>query len=205
MEPNMIESTGKTIDDAIMNGLQEMGVSLDEVDIEVTSEGSKGLFGIGSKDCVVKLTQRLTVTSNVVGFIEGLCKRMNMDVRVTAIENDENIEIDLSGERMGLLIGHRGETLDAIQYLSNLVVNGREYGKRIIVDTENYREKRTESLERLAKKLASKVKATGRPVTLEPMAPHERRILHATLQDNPYVTTNSEGEDVNRRVVIWPK
>jgi spoIIIJ-associated protein len=205
VEPRKIESTGKTIDDAIMNGLEELGLSLDEVEIEVIREGTKGLFGFGGKSCVVQLTQKLSVADYAVDFIQGLCSRMKVEAKVTATENEDNIMVDLSGERMGILIGHRGETLDSIQYLTNLAVNGKDYGKRIIVDTENYRAKRVQALEKLAKRLASKVKATGRSMSLEPMAPYERRVLHATLQDNPYVTTSSEGEDSNRRVVISPK
>ena len=205
MSNKSIEVSGKTADDAIIKGLDELGASMDEVEIEILREGSKGIFGLGSKDFLVRLTKKETPGTAVIEFIENLCAKMGVEAKVEAVEEEESIHINLSGPHMGVLIGHRGETLDAIQYLANLVMNSKDKGKRVFVDTENYRKKREEALERLARKLASKVKATGRPVVLEPMTSYERRILHATLQSNPYVTTGSEGEEPNRRVVISPK
>ena len=205
MGDKIIEVSGKTAEEAIQKGLEQLGASREEVEIEVVREGSKGLFGIGGKDYIIRLTKRMGAKEVAVSFVQGLCKNMKVEAEVTATEEEQYIRIELSGKSMGILIGHRGETLDAIQYLTNLVVNSHTDGKRVIIDTENYRKKREESLERLARKLASKVKATGRPVSLEPMTPYERRILHATLQNNTYVTTQSEGEEPNRRVVILPR
>ena len=196
------EFNGKTMDDAIKNGLDALGVTWDEVDIVTVQEGSKGLFGIGGKDFIVRLTKKASAKTTATDFLHNVLERMNIQAVIEVKEDDEKLEITLSGDNMGILIGHRGETLDALQYLTNLVVNSKPDGKKIVLDTENYRQKRIEVLEKLAKRLASKVRSTGRPVTLEPMTPYERRILHATLQGHPYVTTISEGEDPNRRVVI---
>lgn len=205
MNSKSIEASGKTLDAAISSGLGSLDCTLDEVNLEILQEGSKGLFGIGSKDYIVRLTKKSTPKDVAVGFILGLCEKMSVEVSIDAEEDDEQIRLNMSGPNMGVLIGHRGETLDALQYLISLVINGKEHGKRVLLDTENYRKKREESLERLARKLASKVRTSGRPVSLEPMTPYERRILHATLQSNPYVTTASEGTEPNRKVVIFPK
>ena len=197
-----IEVKGKTVDEAIFKGLKELGLSLDEVNIEIVHEGSKGLFGLG-KNAVVTLSEKEKVVSGPEEFLNGLFEKMQVSATCTAQETEEAINIDIKGDSTGMLIGRRGETLDALQYLTSLVVNkGSENYKRITLDTENYRKKREETLVRLANRLASKVAKTGKRVALEPMNPYERRILHATLQSNPNVTTISEGEEPNRRVII---
>ena len=140
--------------------------------------------------------------------MKGLLERMHVDGTVLANVGEEGVRLYIDKSTMGMLIGHRGETLDAMQYLTSLAVNRnrkQDGYTRISIDTEGYREKREETLARLARKIANQVKATGRPRTLEPMNPYERRVLHATLQNNPYVATRSEGEEPNRRVVIFPK
>ncbi len=138
-------------------------------------------------------------------FLDKVFDAMNMkvDIAVETVENDMNIE--LSGEDMGVLIGKRGQTLDSLQYLTSIVVNkGRKEYIRVKVDTENYRSRRKETLENLAKNLAYKAKRTKNPVSLEPMNPYERRIIHSALQNDKYVTTHSEGEDPYRKVIITP-
>lgn len=207
---NCIEAAGKTVDEAIVNGLNQMHLSIDEVDIEILHEGSKGLFGIGGKPAQVRLTQReeeeAVEASPADAFLKGLFKRMNVDADTNISETDNEIHIEITGKTAGILIGHRGETLDALQYLTSLVVNQRnDHFKRVTLDTENYRAKREESLTRLARNLANKVRQNGKRVTLEPMNPYERRVLHATLQHNKFVETHSEGDEPNRRVVITPK
>ena len=141
-------------------------------------------------------------------FLKGLLSHMNVEGTVLAKAEDEGIRLYIDKSTMGMLIGHRGETLDAMQYLTSLAVNRnrkQEGYTRVSIDTEGYREKREETLARLARKIAGQVKATGRSRTLEPMNPYERRVLHATLQNHPYVATRSEGEEPNRRVVIYLK
>jgi spoIIIJ-associated protein len=138
-------------------------------------------------------------------FLKGVVSRMGMDAKILAAQDADGLKLYIDSDTMGILIGHRGETLDALQYLASLCLNRnrKEEGYlRVNIDTEDYREKREQTLTRLARRLASQVKATGKPRALEPMNPYERRVLHATLQNHPYVTTHSEGEEPNRRVVI---
>ena len=133
----------------------------------------------------------------------GAVNRMGVNVVLSTFENDDTVYIDIKSEQAGMLIGRRGETLDALQYLTSLAVNKADDSyKRIILDTENYRAKREESLVRLANKIANQVIRTGRKVVLEPMNPYERRILHSTLQPNDKVDTLSEGEEPYRKVVV---
>ena len=138
-------------------------------------------------------------------FLSKVFAAMNIEANIEVSTNNEEMNIELSGEDMGVLIGKRGQTLDSLQYLTSLVVNkGQKEYIRVKVDTENYRERRKETLENLAKNLAYKAKRTKRPVSLEPMNPYERRIIHSALQNDKYVTTHSEGEDPYRKVVIVP-
>lgn len=196
---------GKTVDQAIFNGLKEMQMSIDEVEIEIIQEGNKGFLGIG-KSAVVELREKQGLGREVEDFLNGLFQKMHIGAKCTASEESDYIKANITGDSSGILIGRRGETLDAIQYLASLVVNkDREDYKKIMVDTENYRQKREETLVRLANRLAAKVEKTGKKVSLEPMNPYERRILHATLQSNPKVETYSEGEEPFRRIVIKKK
>lgn len=340
--PKTLEVKDKSIDNAVFRGIQEMGLSLDEVEIVTVQEGTKGILGIGAKPYIVRLTQRdpslimmehekevkaavkperpapkprpapperrtappsidannsnnsnnannasdlqqqdkprnfaprentnynnrtraqngpprdsrapqrprpqqaqrsggaksvnsshaprpktrreeppridnTVYTPYVQGqavcpgadFLAGLLIRMDITADLGYFESDEAIKFKINSKSMGILIGHRGETLDAMQYLTSLVVNrGAQVYRRVTLDTENYRNKREDTLVRLANKIASQVKKTGEPVELEPMNPYERRVLHATLQNHPYIETYSEGEEPKRRVVIAPK
>lgn len=264
-----IEFSGRTVDEAIFHGLTEMGVTIDEVEIETLQSESKGLFGFGSKLAVVRLTEReepvipdleqykkreeadrpradredggnrrggrdrgnrgrrqdaveeerrapeadeafdyseeLAKELPAGQFLSELLEKMGVQARVFAANTDSGLRLRIDADSMGLLIGRRGETLDALQYLVSLHVNrtSSEY-QRITLDTEGYRSRREETLCRLARKTASQVRATGRAVAMEPMNPYERRILHSALQGFRGVTTHSEGEEPNRRVIITP-
>ena len=298
-----LNATGKTIDEAIFNGLHEMDLSIDEVEIDILQHEARGVLGIGSKPAIVRLierepeqivipeyltdaermrsgersgprndrrpprrddrsprpqdsrprqeggrpqqprpprengyqdrsrrddsrgarrddyepmpqkaaveyTQEATEGNEAADFLTGMLKCMGIEAQVLANVSEEGIKLRIDSASMGILIGHRGETLDAIQYLCSLHINRarKETGyTRVTIDTEGYRDKREETLVRLARKVASQVRSTGKPRTLEPMNPYERRVLHATLQSSPYVTTYSEGEEPNRRVVVAPK
>ncbi len=316
-----LEATGKSIDEAIFNGLKELQISIDEVEIDIIQQETKGVFGIGAKPAIVRLIERepseIVIPDYIANkdmprerqprerrdnrerrdrgdrrerqprpqreegaapeaapaggaegaaetpaeqeprrepreprerrerrdrrdrgrrenhervpalerpvieytaeaaegnaaadFLKGLLAAMGVEAQVVANVSEEGIRLRIDTGSMGILIGHRGETLDAIQYLTSLSINRsrKETGyTRVTIDTEGYRDKREETLTRLARKIASQVKATGRPRALEPMNPYERRVLHATLQNHPYVTTYSEGEEPSRRVVIAPK
>jgi spoIIIJ-associated protein len=196
------EAKGKTVDEAIFNGLSDLGLSIAEVEIKILEEGSKGIFGLG-KNARVLLTEKEGLQKKAEDFLSGLFKLMGLNTELLSREDDEHIKIEILGNTAGILIGRRGETLDAIQYLTSLVVNKDNEGyKKIMIDTEDYRKKREETLVKLAKRLAQKTRKSGTRTVLEPMNPYERRILHATLQSDPGVETYSEGEEPFRRVII---
>ncbi len=207
------EFSAKTVDDAITAACQEYMVTSDKLDYEVVEEGSSGFLGIGSKPAVIKAkvkeetpeTVKEDICEVAKNFLKEVFNAMDMAVVVDVKydEAEKNMDVDLSGDDMGVLIGKRGQTLDSIQYLLSLVINkNMEDYIRVKVDTENYRQRRKETLENLAKNIAYKVKRTKRPVSLEPMNPYERRIIHSALQNDKYVTTHSEGEEPFRRVVV---
>lgn len=266
-----IEIEGKTIDEAIFLGLEQLKLSFDEVEIFILEEGSKGFFGIGNKPAKVRLEERdeelvmpkeaskpqvrpqskaearpsfsnsaprnnmrstpqredrrreeqpsedfsaqpyfatdaVFVQNDATEFLQGLVEKMGIAGTVKAVETDNGLLINIEGDNMGALIGYRGETLDALQYLTSLIHNkDKEEYCRVTLDTENYRKKREQTLVRLAKRLAGKVQHSGSKVTLEPMNPFERRVIHFALQDDRFVTTYSEGEEPNRRIIIAPK
>ncbi len=192
---------GKTVDEAISLGLKEMDLSLDEVEIDIIEDGS-GMFGFSKAK--VLLTKKSGLGKRAEDFLSTVFSKMNIATNLDIEEKEDSISIDIVGSNLGVLIGHRGETLDALQYLTSLVVNkgsDTEY-KRIFLDTENYRQKREIALKKLANKLARKVVDTNRRVRLEPMNPYERRVIHATLQDYPKIRTYSKGDEPNRNVVI---
>ena len=191
-----VETTGNTIEEAILLAVAQLGVSRDRLDIEVVEEPEKGVLGIfGRKKAIVKASIKRTQSDIAKDFLEGMFEKMGLDVAVFVREDGDTIVIELTGDNMGLVIGYRGETLDAIQYLVSLVVNkDSDKYKKVIVDTEGYRRKREETLRRLARRLAYKVEKTQKEIVLEPMNPHERRIIHSTLQYNSKVTTYSQGK-----------
>lgn len=204
-----IEISAKTVNDAITEACKRFGVTSDNLDYEVIEEGSNGFLGLGAKPAVIKAgVKALSPKEEAKKFLADVFAAMDMIVTVDVSydEAEKNMDIDLSGEEMGVLIGKRGQTLDSLQYLVSLVVNkDAEDYIRVKVDTENYRLRRKETLENLAKNIAYKVKRTKRSVSLEPMNPYERRIIHSALQNDKYVTTHSEGEEPFRRVVITLK
>ncbi|MBQ9941383.1 MAG: protein jag [Christensenellaceae bacterium] len=200
-----IEVKGKTVDEAIFAGLDQLGLSIDQVSVEILHEGTKGFFGLG-KSAQVRLTEKASSPKDAEGFLNTLFEKMGVQAQAFSTEKEDSIAVEIQGDSTGVLIGRRGETLDALQYLTSLVVNkdSGEY-RRVSLDTENYRKKREETLVRLANRVAAKVVKTGRKVIMEPMNPYERRILHATLQSNARVETVSEGEEPYRRVIVKKK
>ena len=203
------EFTGKTVEEAITAACEQLGVSSDKIEYEVVEEGASGFLGIGAKQAVIKAKKLdADITTKAKNFLNDVFASMNMVVVIDASYDDveKELSVDLSGDEMGILIGKRGQTLDSLQYLVSLVVNkGEDDYIRVKIDTENYRERRKETLENLAKNISFKVKRSRRPVSLEPMNPYERRIIHSALQDDKYVTTHSEGEEPFRYVVVSPK
>ena len=203
-----MEFSGKTIDDAVVEACSKLLISRDKLEYEVVDEGNSGFLGLGSKPAVIKARQKLNIDDTAKAFLDDVFKAMGIDatVNIKYDEFDKTMNIDLTGDDMGILIGKRGQTLDSLQYLTNLVVNKNVEEKiHVKVDTEDYRKRRRQTLENLAKNMSSKVKRTRRSVTLEPMNPYERRIIHSALQNDKYVTTHSEGEEPYRKVVITLK
>lgn len=200
-----IEFTAKTVEDAIMQAALHFEVSSEMLDVEVIEKGSTGFLGINSKKAVIKAKKKETVEDKVRDFISDVCKTMNLEVEMISNydENTKDMEIELKGPEMGVLIGKRGKTLDALQDLARIVANkGTEDYVRVKIDTENYRKRRRDTIENLAKNIAHKVKKTRKSVSLEAMNAYERRIIHSVLQNDRYVTTYSEGEEPYRHVVV---
>lgn len=200
-----IEMTGRTIAEATKNALNELNVTEDKVKIDILDQGNKGLFNlIGSRPAKIRVTIKKDYTGEAREFLRKVLNSMGIKAEIRIREEQGALKIILAGPEMGLLIGYRGETLDSLQYLVSLVINKdhEEEYKRVILDTENYRQKREETLKRLALKIANKARRTRKVVKLEPMNPYERRVIHSVLQNDPEVKTYSEGEEPYRRVVV---
>lgn len=203
-----VEFKGKTKDEALMQASVELGVPSTDLEYEVVSEETKGFLGIGSKPCIIKARRKKTFIDEIREYLESLFKAMDIetDIQMEFDETENVLSINLEGPEMGILIGKRGQTLDALQYIISLAVNKKsESYIRVKLDTENYRARRKETLENLAKNIAFKVKRSKRSFALEPMNPYERRIIHATLQNDKYVSTRSEGEEPYRKVIVYLK
>ena len=199
------EFKGKSVEEALTAAAAELGATSAELDYEVIEKGSAGFLGIGSKPAVIKARKKDTFLDDINEYLENLFKAMKLEAKceVEFNKDEGTMNIEVSGPEMSVIIGKRGQTLDALQYLISLYVNKKsESYVRVKLDTENYRARRRDTLEHLARNIASKVKKTRRPVTLEPMNPYERRIIHSTLQNDRYVETRSEGEEPYRKVVI---
>lgn len=203
-----VEYSAKTVDEAITNALLALETTSDRIEYEVLEKETRGFLGIGSKQAKIRVRMKNTVEGSARKFLTDLFQAMNLNAafEIKYDEAERTVDIEISGEEMGILIGKRGQTLDSLQYLVSLVVNkeSEEYLK-VKVDTENYRERRKETLENLAHNIAAKVKRTRRPVTLEPMNSFERRIIHSALQNDKFVETHSEGDEPYRKIVVTPK
>lgn len=202
---DFVKYSAKTVNDAITQAALALGVSSEQLEIEVIDEGSNGFLGIGSRPAVIQAKKKFSLEGTAVDFLKDVFRTMNMEVEIDVVydADEKTMDIDLKGDDMGILIGKRGQTLDSLQYLISLVVNKyTEDYIRVKLDIENYRERRKETLETLARNIAYKVKRTRRPVSLEPMNPYERRIIHSALQNDRYVVTRSEGEEPFRHVVV---
>ena len=201
-----VEITAKTVDEAIEIAIAELKLDRSNVKVEVLDSGSRGLFGIGAKEAVVRVTADVNLEERARRFLDDVFFTMGMKVDFDIKREGKIMRINLIGDSLGVIIGKRGDTLDSLEHLTNLCVNKGdvEYVK-VVLDVENYRARREQTLIKLAKNLASTVVRTGRKITLEPMHSNERRIIHATLQSNDAVETYSVGEEPNRKVVIATK
>lgn len=208
-----IVASGKTIEDAVRNGLTELQVTEDRVQVTVLDQPSKGLFGlIGVKEAKVQIEllpepEPVDAIKETERFITEVASKMGLDIIITRKESRDGLTLALSGSGdLGMLIGRRGQTLDALQYLVNIVANRyADSHIRIVLDAEDFRERRRKTLEDLSDRLAGHVIRTRKEIVLEPMSPHERKIIHSQLQDHAKVKTFSKGDEPNRRIVIAPR
>lgn len=204
-----IRVEGKTVQDAVMNAAVQLGVPSSDLEYEVIDEGNKGFLGLFNvKPAIIEIVQRESLLDITTDYLNELFDAMGVETKcdINFDENNNKMDINLSGDNMGILIGKRGQTLDSLQYLISLFVNkNSDNYVKVQLDTENYRERRKKTLENLARNIAYKVKRTRRSISLEPMNPYERRIIHSALQNDRYVCTKSEGEDPYRKVVIMLK
>ncbi len=202
-----LEKRGRTVDEAVAAALEELALPEDAVEIEVLAEGQKGLLGRwGVREAHVRVRPRRRKVEAAVAFVRDVTRTMGLDAQVEGREVADGIWVEIRGRDLGRLIGRRGRTLDALQYLVNLVVARRHEDRRpVIVDVEGYRRRRRDALEDLAVRMALRARRLGRAVSLGPMAAAERRVIHLALQDHPEVSTHSEGEEPLRRVIITPR
>lgn len=206
---NTIEVSAKTVEDALEEGLKLLGVKKENVQVETLSEPAQGIFKfISSKQAKLRLTVLKNTAEYIQDFLEKIVGIIGVEGSVSISADDEdNLYFEITGENLGILIGKRGSTLNALQYLTNVVLY-RQFAspnQRIILDIENYRHKRKKTLENLARNLALKALRTQKDVTLEPMNPQERRIIHMALKNNHDVVTSSHGEEPYRKIVISPR
>jgi spoIIIJ-associated protein len=202
---NFIEMSAKTVEEAIDLALDELKIEKEMAEIEVIEEGAKGIFGfIGTRMAKVKVTKKMITSEEVAQkFLENIFEKMNVEADMDFDEDENNLHINVTGEDVGILIGRRGETLESLQYLTSLVVNKETSKfKKVALDIENYRKKREDTLVKLATRLADRVVKYKKSITLEPMSSYERRVIHATLQDNVKVNTFSVGDEPYRKIVI---
>lgn len=199
----IIKQQAKTVDEAIRLGLEKLDADRDDVEVKVLEEGNSGFLGFLSKDAKVKLILKPNHLRTTIKFLTALIKLTSINATFKAREEGDFIKVDFTGKDMGILIGRHGKTLDAIQFLTSIVVNKENDGfKRIVIDAENYRKRREQSLQKFARNMARKAQKIQKDIVLEPMLPNERRLVHMALQDSKKIETKSIGEDPNRRVVI---
>ncbi|MGB9846353.1 MAG: RNA-binding cell elongation regulator Jag/EloR [Desulfotomaculales bacterium] len=202
-----VEKVGRTVEEAVEQALVELGVDRESAVVEILEEPSRGIFGIlGGRPAKVRVRVKETPSLRARQLLAKIFEAMNVSADMEVVENGQELTINLSGNGLGVLIGRRGETLNALQYLLNLCVNKNQLQKsKIILDVEGYRKRRVETLEKLALRLAEKAKRRGKNIVLEPMNPQERRIIHTTLQGRDDIYTYSEGEEPFRKIVISPR
>ncbi len=201
-----VEITAKTVDEAIEKAVAELKLDRSNIKVEVLDSGSKGIFGIGAKDATIRVTADVNLEERAKTFLDDVFFAMGMKVDFDIQREGKVMKINLIGDNLGIIIGKRGDTLDSLEHLTNLCVNKGDVDYvKVILDVENYRERREQTLIKLAKNLAATVVRTGKKITLEPMHSNERRIIHAILQSHSDVETYSVGEEPNRKVVIATK
>lgn len=201
-----ITASGQTVEQAVQSALEQLNTTKDQVEITIIDEGKKGILGLfGAKPAIVKVEMLPNPIEEAENYIKQLTANMNLDVHINTIVNGKHVTFELNGENIAIIIGKRGQTLNALQYLIRLVIN--KHSKiyyTVTLDAEGYRERRRETLESLASRMADKVIRTKAKVALEPMPAFERKIIHNVLQDIPKVSTYSDGQEPHRHIVIKP-
>lgn len=201
-----VTASGSTVDEAVQSALEQLDATEDQVEIEIIDEGKKGILGIiGAKRAIVRVKIKKDPIKETEKFLKDVTRHMNVDVDIKTTVEDNHVTFELGGENIAILIGKRGQTLNALQYLTHLTINKqKETYYRVTLDAEGYRERRRETLEALALKMADKAKRLNRKVALEPMPAFERKIIHSALQEVNGITTYSDGQEPNRHIVIKP-
>ncbi|MDP4552977.1 RNA-binding cell elongation regulator Jag/EloR [Alkalihalobacillus macyae] len=198
--------TGKTIEEATKDALNQIGTVQENVEIEVLEEPKKGFLGFGGKPARIKVTKKLDIMEQTSTFLQEVISNMGVEASIEGRREDRDLYFTLSGEKIAILIGKRGQTLNSLQYLTNLAANRfSDRFVRVVLDAENYRERREETLKKLADRLADKAMVTKRDIQLEPMPSLERKVIHLYLKDKKGISTHSDGNDPHRRVVIVPR
>jgi spoIIIJ-associated protein len=201
-----VQVTGKTVEEAVSSALEQLQASENQVEVKILEDSKKGFFGIGGKPAVVEVTLKADPVKTAIEYLQDVTSKMGVPVTIAQRQESDHLIFDLTGEKIAILIGKRGQTLNALQLLTNMVANADSSQKhvKIVLDAENYRLRRQESLERLAEHSAQKVFITKKSFALEPMPANERKVIHLALKENQDVETTSEGVEPFRKVVIRP-
>lgn len=200
-----VTATGQTVDEAVKSALAQLQATKDRAEVSIIDEGKKGIFGFGSRPAVVKVTVKLDPIEEAKKFLVDVSEKMGVKVEIEVLREGKQVQFILSGEKIALLIGKRGQTLNSLQYLTQLVINRySEQYLNVLLDAENYRARRNETLVQLAERLAHKAVRTGQKVALEPMPSYERKVIHTALMENHRIKTYSDGVEPNRHIVIAP-
>jgi spoIIIJ-associated protein len=200
-----VTATGQTVEEAVKSALAQLQTTKDRTDITIIDEGKKGIFGFGSRPAIVKVTAKIDPIEEASNFLKEVSEKMGVPVEIDVIQDGKQVQFVLSGDKIALLIGKRGQTLNSLQYLTQLVINRfSDQYLHVLLDAEDYRKRRNETLVQLAERLAEKAVRTGHRVSLEPMPSYERKVIHTALMDNGRIKTYSDGVEPNRHIVIAP-
>ncbi|TKC16663.1 RNA-binding cell elongation regulator Jag/EloR [Robertmurraya kyonggiensis] len=200
-----VTATGQTVVEAVKSALAQLETTEDRTEVSIIDEGKKGIFGFGSRPAIVKVTVKIDPVEEAQQFLLDVSEKMGVAANIEVKREGKQVQFLLSGEKMALLIGKRGQTLNSLQYLTQLVINRfADQYFTVILDAEDYRKRRNETLIHLAERLAEKAQRTGQKVTLEPMPSYERKVIHTALMGNKRIKTYSDGVEPNRHIVITP-
>jgi len=201
-----VTATGNSVEEAVASALAQLETTRDRAEIAIVDEGKKGLFGIfGTRPAIVKVTKKIDAIEEARSFLAEVGSKMGSPIDIEVIKEGKQVQFILSGEKIALLIGKRGQTLNSLQYLTQLVINRyADQYLNVLLDAEDYRKRRNDTLVQLAERLAFKAVRTGQRVSLEPMPSYERKVIHTALMDNKRVKTYSDGVEPNRHIVITP-